>query len=1079
VKPLWLTVFLAWTTTAPAAVRVALVGNAEAPATAKVIDLATDLLSTVRGLEVFDRQEVEGVLKEQGIATSGLADPEQALAAGQFLGVDVLAVVESDAPQALGPAGPAPGTAPGPPVGLLVYSPKSGLRLWDEALPAADAEAAASAIAAGVTQALGRQQSLGQGGRCLALLGVRNADLPQELDTLCDAVATLLERQLLRFPDTGVLERRRRQPATDAPQPVPETVDPALRGSLRTLAVELGRGETPDALRATVSLSDADGKALGSCMASGPARDLPGLVHALTEELAKALNTTAAEDTADRAREAHRCASEAVRYMARRDGHGRPRAVAAAETAFALVPALPHAKLLSYQLLVAAMDLILPDPKGPPPTREDVLRSLGRTRRAVDVRAEMMQTVAREQPEAVYAYRAGEDPAFNHLLGLVMAQANRLALGESPLGRDEVGPVRAAALAYLRAGIDQMCATVASPTGSFEGYTLRTCTDLDESLRVCAGTEEYLGLLLPVARAWLDLAATLPPERLMDPTSAGLQTNALLDLVLLGLWGQVRDLRLAWRLDGEARAAAVWTLLPALREHPHPTVRLYAALVELRTAPPGQDGAPAADETAFAAGVVQAVRAALEAPTGPWPIAPTHAQAYYAAVAVGDRPAAVLGLWRLMLDRREVVPDLIRRGLGVLTQDPAPADALALIDRTLDLCDQRDRYLGPETSPVKLKADLLTARARLSPAPAPAGAAAAWCEAKRVLDVAKLEDTTTLRQCFAVGDFVYGVALKQTESLRPFRFDYEDAQVEWLGPAQKLVVSTPEIPLNAVSSRLPCISSACLGPEHLFVGTLEQGTVAFPLKGGPALWLDTAAGLPSNTVRALACLEGKLYLSLGDTSGSLVSFDLQTRHVEVLAASQRQEPRSPLDGAGRFTITHLAADPARRQLLVGGLTGPGQGLWSLDPPSGALERLFTGRGPDWGSRVRGNKLLFENYRTTVVYDLDAKAPRLLRASTRFRELPDYDVSAVPIKDLDMHPGPQALIRDWLWVPRPLSRISLRNGAVQVAPPLGDGNDAHPLNPATFIEPADGGKHVLVGDWSGLWVLTPSAVPGKE
>jgi len=51
--------------------------------------------------------------------------------------------------------------------------------------------------------------------------------------------------------------------------------------------------------------------------------------------------------------------------------------------------------------------------------------------------------------------------------------------------------------------------------------------------------------------------------------------------------------------------------------------------------------------------------------------------------------------------------------------------------------------------------------------------------------------------------------------------------------------------------------------------------------------------------------------------------------------------------------------------------------------------------------------------------------------------------------------------------------------VQVVPPLGDGNDARPLAPATFIESADGGQRVLVGDWSGLWVLTPTALPGKE
>ena len=84
-------------------------------------------------------------------------------------------------------------------------------------------------MAAGVDGALARQQTLGRGGRCLALLSVRNADLPREMDSVCEVVAALLERQVLRFADTVVLERRRLQYVNEERSLVPSALDSALR----------------------------------------------------------------------------------------------------------------------------------------------------------------------------------------------------------------------------------------------------------------------------------------------------------------------------------------------------------------------------------------------------------------------------------------------------------------------------------------------------------------------------------------------------------------------------------------------------------------------------------------------------------------------------------------------------------------------------------------------------------------------------------------------------------------------------------------------------------------------------------
>ena len=193
--------------TAAAATRIAIVasqnsaargpstGTNEAGAVGGVIALAEAKLSTCEGLEVLDRLQIERVLKEQKLSLSGLVDASQAVKVGQILSVDLFVIVEktADGKEAFG---------------CLIYDANSGLRLWDAALSSDGIEATVDGVVAGVDAAVRKRVAGPQMLRTMSIVGVRNADLPRSVDTVCESLGMLLERELARSGNVGVLERK-------------------------------------------------------------------------------------------------------------------------------------------------------------------------------------------------------------------------------------------------------------------------------------------------------------------------------------------------------------------------------------------------------------------------------------------------------------------------------------------------------------------------------------------------------------------------------------------------------------------------------------------------------------------------------------------------------------------------------------------------------------------------------------------------------------------------------------------------------------------------------------------------------
>ena len=1049
------------------ATSVALVGTAESELVAQVHDLATVALSETDGFTVLERTTITQVLAEQRLSAAALVSPAQALAVGKLLGADILAVLEGDAPTP-----PLPGLEPPPPVlGLVVYDPGSGLRLWDDVLAQTDPELAADAVTAAVKAATAKRGAPTSAARSLSLLAVRNADLPREMDSVCDAVASLFERQLLRCRGVSVLERERLRYAAQERELPTERVAGELRKSLIILEIEFCRGPAADTLRGTVCLTAATGATLGKLSADAPAADPAVLADLLAEKLARKLNTATPGAAKNRTLEARRFAQAAQLYRA----HVQyARAARAAEASYALDPTPASREALSRLLLSEAADALAAE-RGAAAAENAIRHSVGLARRALQLRTELLQQAQQSAPHMIAHYRSRPDPTFSNQLGTVVALLNSLGAEHEPL-HAETAELRRLAIGHIHAALDALRRVAEHAPGAFIGYTTQARLDLLQVRRMASGASGFADAVSAVMPGWLAMLAAADPNDAVGKGNACLSVSKLLSLCLDPQMVVARSSVGLSGWDHGTYYARTDPLFGRMRRAPHPVVRLCGSIQPVLSERAPTDREPD-DRKARADAIVEALRSALGGP-GRWPSRATALQAYYLAVPAIDalyRPAptrkgeALIPVWRLMTERGELCSLVVSRALPLLRPTDDPDGALELVDRTLALCEDKRRHLFVGGL-VRLRTQLQAKRAELEAAPASRGGhgtgAGNWYRAEPLLLATEHRGIDTLRKPLVAGGHVYAVALQDHKTLRPLRVPLRGGAPEWLGGAVPLVVKKREPPLRAVSNRLWCVSALCLGEDGLYVGTLEQGVLLFPLGGGPVRRIDAAAGLPSNYVRALAHLDGRLYAGLGHLRGAyLVAWDAKSGVVTVLASSQRKEKRTPLDGAGRSWVSYMTADPARQRVLL----GTRGGLWAVGTVTNEIQHLLKCPAPDWGSPVRGDHVLLETHRTTIAYDVAKGRAQLIRGGASGTAGGRAEGPA-PIRDLSLHFGPQAVVGDWLWVPRPLSRIAMSSGDVQPVPALAPGGK-RPIDPATIIEPVSGGKQVVVGDWHALWLLT--------
>lgn len=249
---------------------------------------------------------------------------------------------------------------------------------------------------------------------------------------------------------------------------------------------------------------------------------------------------------------------------------------------------------------------------------------------------------------------------------------------------------------------------------------------------------------------------------------------------------------------------------------------------------------------------------------------------------------------------------------------------------------------------------------------------------------------------------------------------------------------------------------------NYYVSPDALGVFAFPTDGGPAERIIAPEILPTESIKSLVAMEGKLYLAT-NTPGYLLSYDLKTRQYDVLASSLRKEKLSLLDDGPPFSIPYMFADHDRHRLVLYvqslGASGLGNalptGIYEFNIQTGKFHHLgFSPKWAPWMSRLDSDHVLIDSNNSGVIFDL---------RTNKMEPFPKINCSRflAPLLPLD----------GWLWTASPWARYSIDGKRREFLPPLRyPDKKSDYFYPQECLELIGDSREVLVSDQFTLWRL---------
>ncbi len=901
---------------APAAtIRVGVVpGFGDRAPAASTVTLLTVALSQQANVVCLEREEIARVLSEQKLGAAGVTDPRTAAKIGQLLAADGLLTVEK-----------LPGPEPTA-VRLQFVEVRTGIVLTADVYAEKPPEALQARAVALAKQALAKVRVPDADRRYVGILGFRSEEIGHGLDPWAEALGMLVSVDLTAAEkvivlDRSNLDRLRSEEALTGAELALKTSALLLSGGLR---------RSPDQKTVTVTAT------LGPPAGGGqkvsvevPAGDISAVRTAFVGKLFEALKTTSPNlKHADPAVEA-RVFADRIPVLS---SHGETGvAVRAAMTALALRPpqATPEYQLWAAGLWrlvwndaqkrdAAAWDELVRQKQDPTQrSPETHLRALEAALACLDLkisflREEIRLREAGKPPPPWYDdHEFRGQPFLFAVSDLWFSTRYRCASPEieelAAELRARVARDRFVLLEYCGRHLDQS-------TRSFDFWVqLNTVLMLAGKYDRQSEGKQWLadiGMVLAKA-AGADMKLTSRQSRQNFFRMADFQTYdpegnkpilPLLEPLLksddpyLRMQGHVLRLRLRDYKDADAARQALDTLA---RDLP-------LSHVERR------DG----DEDTFVDEVLYCLM----------PLQETQERLrYYQAILnpiIESRNAGLLVAWRRHL----------LAWLGLLTKIKDDAAATALAQRALDSLRADPSTAGRAFSGV---APLAKELQRFLPAAKAAAGAVAEDILARNFDVRR----------FTAPPPVPGSIVRQVAILEDQLF------ILWSAPQEVLAVT--RLSLRGGTGRMLGIAPEPVGNHHwanlapvdrdtVYVSTLGGGLIRFQA-GTTRTWTEKD-GLPSNTIGAVACLKGKVYLGFTKaSSGGLVEMDPDKGTFTTLASSRAQVAKSKLDGGKNYDVGALMPDPARDcvWLFVKCEVDGRSGLWSYTPATAQFVPAWT------------------------------------------------------------------------------------------------------------------------------------------
>jgi hypothetical protein len=1063
---------------AKAPVRIALVSAEKGDRLVKVVTLAEVKLTELPGVEMLERSAIDRVLAEHKLTLSGLVAADQAVAVGKLLSVDLFAVVDAGAdPKEVG--------------GLVIFDARTGVRLWDAALPAGKLETTVKGVVDGVAAAQHKHDAADKL-RPICLLTVRNVDLPREMDSLCDSVGLLLERRLVASPDLAVLERRRLD-QVNRERDVP-TGSPLhkLKTSVITLELEVGKSEGKG-LRGTALLSDGKGKSLGKVTVETPRRDAADLSAALLRETIARLDVRVAPAQAESKREADRFLREGVFYLEHKDPL---RALPAMQSARALSAEGPSVRAALARVQLAAANEVL-DPGGS--------RGVGSFVYKVDANIlERSLALAKDGSEQLVAVVAEPDEGRFTGWGKVhrmfaetelhnyLMHVNGLREGVSASARTEIEAVRANQGRLHQIRVERAGAEV-HDTASFTEYTRQLSGSLFPFLSPGVPAEKWIEGLQRLG-PWSEVA------RKYEDVKSG-ASRELMERVLFS-FRYPRSL-------SEAQLGQLHQIWHKLAEHPNRTIAVYGKLADIAT----EVNYRKLSETECQKRVRNYrlfVQKQLEEVRGPDSL---RFNLYIAAMDGvnllmnrAGNAAELEGLTEFMLAHNELAPTIAQYA-AFLCVPPRKQDgyryASSVLRRALAIVDGKEgHFLSYATTPQMLRFDRdryrkeyrsrLLEYAQADPSLAPE-LFTKLSGAETLIDVhANKEGNVWLQQPVVADGMVYLAVLTFQDS--PLRHGVHLLRLtpgkaeRWEGrPVEVSLGFRPWMGQGDKRFRLGISfgTCACVHKGRYYLGTQKHGIFAFPFDDSSPERISTAEGLPSDYVQGLACHDGKLYAYLGEPNKEayVVAWDIGKHSCDVLASSRRKEKRSPLDDNTPL-VSGLFQTDAERSRIVFSLYSPFthhelNGVWSLDGTTGAFKKLFILHHSDIGlagpsARIEGDLLRMPSTIGVFDYDLVENDGHLIYAGKVRLEVGPTRSAVFGVAQRPAYRQwtnsswnarqPFALAGGYIWAAQPFSRRALDGAEPQLLAPLR--KDQKHFQPTECLQRM--GDYLLAGDSFGLW-----------
>jgi hypothetical protein len=1047
--PLLLALLFSFTAPLYAETRVALVSTCGGEAGQNVLALAEAKLSMGKDVALVERALVERVLDEQKLTRCGLSDSAQALAVGKLLGVQVFAAVETF-----------PGSQEA--LGLVAFDAMSGVRLWDATLPAGGPEKTADGIVAAVREACEKRLRPTTVLRTVCLLSARNADLPRDLDSFCEAVGQILQRRLLGSASLSVLERERLQQINRERALPTATSSDDLWASLTLMDLELARAGTVGQTKATIVLSDTAGKQFDKLSITANKQDAASIAESLAEAVTKALQGAPVVAIVDRVSEANRFCEESDFLFA----YDRERATQAAEAANALDP--EHVVCigkLAHCISLRAFDVLRACHTNDQKVKQENLnRALDLASRAMELDMGIYRRDLKNKgPGGVYLY------LFNMFLDYFLAGLPNLDGCDSGT-RARLELFRKQCRHAEMDLIDRTAWSSASDRAHYGPYVIH--------LRSFLGSVQYLS---SDSGTWTTDTIDLLTRFLELMEKRGL--CSVIDQEVSGMLLQTIQRATNRNLDRHD-LDRFKVMFASWEHHTNEFIQIYGIAGQLAI-DARVGGWGSLDVQNRYEAIKGLTRRALA--TSPCARADDFQVSVYQAAldAIGLLPdAAMKGreyqeLFDLMIGRREFA---YRLAIVASAPGQSPEARLKNVEAVLSLLGSPDcRYLGgrdpywamPQPDRGTIQNQFAILQRQLRP---PTEMTVPW-RAAHVLFRANENGFSHILRPQIQGDSVYVVGLGAEQGkgkvAQLLRIPMNGGPVERLGK------------VNCEWTPRDFDRGTSLADSRFCWATSNTGIFVFPVDGGQPVHLGKAEGLPSEEIHSLACMEGRLYAGCGE--GILLSYDWQTREWTTIASKRRKESQSPLDNySWPYRIRQMVSDPPRHRVLftvdfgLGGCCGPLSGMWALDVRSGKLTRVLDlSYSCPWISPVRNGKLLIETRidpggaSGIVQFDLASNRSQLLyvcRPSAQFGAHLQVDEGVGRIS-FNRY-APHLLVNGWLWSDDPFGRISADGKSVEFfdavpRPPHAPDTD----NLTGYLELIENGTKVLhLSDNNSLVIL---------